>query len=792
MAYSDTSAPDADEMKLGDAELLSILKAEKLNSVGFENGTELEKKRRKALEYSKGEMNDVPSLPNRSKAVSTDVADAIETVLPDLIEIFTGGEDVASFDPQGQEDEEAAKLEMEYVQYVAFRKLNGWRLLYTAIKDALQVDTGIIETWWADEEKTDEQTFEGITAPQLMMLEQDGYEIVEKKSLGPAVDGIELFSVKAMMSYDAGCIKSANIDPNNLSVAPDTINIADATYCVVRSYPRAQSLIDQGFDPKLVAKLPDYPNKGDEQTELSRDLASENDATAGGASNKLLRTVQVLKHWVRIDANEDGKTELWRIQTDDQCSIILDKRQVNRIGLAVGTPFIQTHRFYGQSLADKLTEIQKIKTALVRMMLDSGYFAMNQRVEIAKDLASEETVDDVLRNEPGMPIRVQKPGAVTAIQAGQLGFDVQTALEYVSTMAEQRSGIVRNAQGLNPDTLHDTAKGAMALMSMAQKRVRMIARVLAETLVKDWYLNIHALSRTHNARREKIRLHGKAPVDIDPSTFGERADMVIEVGVGSGGREMELMVIEKMLGFQSQVIQMQGGLNGPIVTAPNGYELLKRFTERAGFKSPELFWTDPATAPPEDPKPDPEMLKAQADAQAAEQKAQAAMMKAQADAAKMELERQKMAMENEWVKLEAQKTVYEGRASQQEAELRAQETAARERNDQLKIEMDAQKAAADVQIRMAELEIKKAELALKERELGIKAQIESERMRHEAEMGAAEREARAKEPKPEKPKREKPDRNGEAVGKGLEALAAALSRPKMVARDKDGKVTGIE
>jgi len=664
MAYSDTSAPEAEEMKLGDAELLSILKAEKLNSVGFENGSELvEKKRRKALEYSKGEMNDVPSLPNRSKAVSTDVADAIETVLPDLIEIFTGGEDVASFDAQGEEDEEAAKLEMEYVQYVAFRKLNGWRLLYTAIKDALQVDTGIIETWWADEEKTDEQTFEGITAPQLMMLEQDGYEIIERESLGPAVDGVELFRVKAMMTYDAGCIKSANIDPTNLSVAPDTINIADATYCVVRSYPRAQSLIDQGFDPKLVAKLPDYPNKGDEQTELSRDLASESDATAGGASNKLLRTVQVLKHWVRIDANDDGKTELWRIQTDDQCSIILDKRQVNRIGLAVGTPFIQTHRFYGQSLADKLTEIQKIKTALVRMMLDSGYFAMNQRVEIAKDLASEETVDDVLRNEPGMPIRVQKPGAVTAIQAGQLGFDVQTALEYVSTMAEQRSGIVRNAQGLNPDTLHDTAKGAMALMSMAQKRVRMIARVLAETLVKDWYLNIHALSRTHNTRREKIRLHGKAPVDIDPSTFGERADMVIEVGVGSGGREMELMVMEKMLGFQSQVIQMQGGLNGPIVTAPNGYELLKRFTERAGFKSPELFWTDPSTAPPEQPKPDPAMAKVEADAKAKEaelqmtgqmkaqelevstQAKQAELaMKAQADQQKAETEMQAMQM----------------------------------------------------------------------------------------------------------------------------------------------------
>ena len=94
-------AEKPDDMKLSDADLCSILQAEKQNSVGFENGTDLEKKRRTALEYSKGEMNDVPSLPNRSKATSTDVADAIETVLPDLMEIFTGGEDVASFDPQG-------------------------------------------------------------------------------------------------------------------------------------------------------------------------------------------------------------------------------------------------------------------------------------------------------------------------------------------------------------------------------------------------------------------------------------------------------------------------------------------------------------------------------------------------------------------------------------------------------------------------------------------------------------------------------------------------------------------
>jgi len=796
VAYAD-AAPQ-DEMKLSDTELLSILAAEKQASIGFENSTELDRKRQQSLEYSKGEMKDVPSLPNRSKAVSTDVADAIETVLPDLMEIFTGGEDVASFDPQGEEDEEGAKQETEYVNYVAFRKLGGWKLLYTAIKDALQVDTGIIDTWWADEEKTDEKQFQGITAPQLSMLMENGFVILEKEPVPAGPDGLETYNVKAEQTYDAGCIKSAAVDPSNLSVAPDTVDIADGTYCVVRSFPRAQSLVDQGFEKELVDQLPDYPNRGDEQTERSRDLSGEQDTSNSGAANKHLRTVQVLKHWVRVDGDQDGKTELWCVHTDDQCKVILDKRKVNRVGLAVGTPFIQTHRFYGMSLAEKLVEIQKIKTALVRMMLDSGYFAMNQRLYVAEDKANDNTVPDILRNEPGVPIRGRIEGAVSPIQAGQLGFDVQMALEYVSTMAEQRSGVVRNAQGLNPDTLHDTAKGAMALMSMAQRRVRMIARVLAETLVKGWFLNIHALSRTHNTRQEKVRLRGKW-VDIDPSTFGERADMLIEVGVGSGGKETELVMMDKMFEYIERIVDRQGGLNGPLVMADNVYNLLKRMTERAGFKAPEQFWTDPEEAPPQQPQPDPEMIKVQAEAQAAQVKAQTEMAKLQA--------------ENEWVNIEAQKTAFEARASEQEARIRAAETGAREQNDRLKIELEAQKAQAEIEIKRQELELKKAELGIKQQELGARVQMEADKrthdkemrrfdasasmtetaMQHEHEAGQAEAGA-----EPETEQEAKPDRDEMMLEliRGISEQNAAILRSqsgrRRVVRDETGRVSHVE
>jgi len=84
-------------MKYDDAALLKIVGEERKRSIGFGEGDngELTAAREKALDYHKGVMNDVPSLPNRSKAVDTTVADAIETVLPDVLEILIGGDDIA-------------------------------------------------------------------------------------------------------------------------------------------------------------------------------------------------------------------------------------------------------------------------------------------------------------------------------------------------------------------------------------------------------------------------------------------------------------------------------------------------------------------------------------------------------------------------------------------------------------------------------------------------------------------------------------------------------------------------
>jgi len=740
---------DQDSAKLDDDTILSIIEAEKQQSIGFENGTELERKRRTSLEYSKGEMNDVPSLPNRSKATASDIADAIETVMPDLMEIFTGGEDVATFMPVGDEDEEAAQQETDYVLHVAFQKIRGFLLLYQAIKDALQVDTGIIKTWWQDKEEVKEEKYASITSIQMQMLADNGAEIVSSEPVEPGMPApgmaadpamamapegmmpdsqpVPMFKVVARTKQDKGHIKSASVDPNNLTIASDaTLDLEENVYLALRSFPRAQALVDQGFDPKKVAELTAHTQRNTlDQTELARDVGGESTAVGQDSGNggpdgidgkSMLRVVEIHEHFIRADFDESGKSQLWCVVTDNACKVLLHKKKVDRHGISFGTPFIQAHRFYGMSLAEKLIEVQKIKTALLRMMLDSGYFAMNQRTEVAMDQANEHTIADLMRNEPMSPVRSRNGQAVRPLQAGSLGFDVGMMLEYTSTMAEQRTGVVRNAQGLNPDSLHDTAKGQQALMTMAQKRVKMIARVLAETLIKGWFLDIHALSRKHATRAEKMRLRGRW-VDIDPSEFGARADMTIEVGVGSGGKEMELAGLTKIMEFQKEMIASGIPSFQEMVSPKTVWNAATRFARKVGFKAPEMFFEDP-----EELAKKKEMAKAERAAQGIPEPEEPPSPEAIEAKAKMEFEQMKAGLA---AQQDDKRAAMDVQKFQAEASMRAQSEERAHQLALMKLEQEAEIAKAKI---MAEMTIARERLDKEAALNTLKDQVEAQKM----------------------------------------------------------------
>lgn len=709
MAYDDApdAAPDDTPAKPGlrysDDDILKLVGEERRRSIGFGEGDsgELEAARERALAYYRGDMSkDIASLPNRSSAVSTDIAEAIETALPDIVEIFVGGDDPATFLPVGPEDEERAQQETDFVNHVVFNEANGFLAFYTAFKDALLTRTGLFYWWWEDSEKVREERFEGKTQEELavaqaVVQQQQGAEIEAEQR----EDGLYDIVIRTTQNLGKVCVKA--VPPEDFTIAADAVDLRTATYCAMRDRPRVQDLIARGIDAEKARSLPTY-GVNPEEVAQERDRAGESEANTGDGLDDL-RQVEVRCHYIRLDANGDGQLELYRVLTDAEERIFLEKEEVDAIPFGALTPYLSPHRFYGESVADKLIEIQKIKTTLLRMMLDSGYFALNQRAEVDMSKANEFTISDLLRNEPNMPVRVKQAGAVTPITAGQLNFDIFGAIEHVSVMGEQRTGIVRNAQGLKPDTLHDTAKGALQLMSMAQKRIRFIARIFAETGVKDMFLGVHSLLRTRSTGAAKARLRGKW-TETDPTAWGERKDMVIQVGLGSSGREQDLMAMEKVLEFQQIAIQHQGGWNGPLVTADNVHNAMKRFIMAAGQHAPELFVTDPKEAPPQEPKPDPALAEMQAKMQIEAGKAQ---IQAQADEARAQREHER-----------------EMQRMQIEAKLKARQ-------------QDTDAALRERQV-SRELDLKERQLVA---ELGLKERIALAELNMKAQLGKAEIEA---------------------------------------------------
>jgi hypothetical protein len=157
--------------KMTTAELKATLAAEKADALSAMQASRLSDERTDAMDYYLGDMSrDMPAADGRSRAVSTDVADTVEGMMPALMDIFCSGEEVVEFHPVGEEDVAAAEQETDYVNHVFMQKNPGFLILYSFIKDALLSKVGIVKVWWEEEEREQRETFYGLTDDQFMMI----------------------------------------------------------------------------------------------------------------------------------------------------------------------------------------------------------------------------------------------------------------------------------------------------------------------------------------------------------------------------------------------------------------------------------------------------------------------------------------------------------------------------------------------------------------------------------------------------------------------------------------------
>jgi hypothetical protein len=160
--------------KMDRLDLKVLVAAEKASALAASTAAQLAEDRARAMDYFLGNMEeDMPVPDGRSRAVSTDVSDTIEGLMPNLMDIFAGSDEVVRFDPVGPEDEEAAQQETDYVNHVFMQQNPGFMVLYSFIKDSLLSKVGIVKVWWEEREEESRETYYDISDDQFMMLVQE-------------------------------------------------------------------------------------------------------------------------------------------------------------------------------------------------------------------------------------------------------------------------------------------------------------------------------------------------------------------------------------------------------------------------------------------------------------------------------------------------------------------------------------------------------------------------------------------------------------------------------------------
>lgn len=148
----------------------TLVGASRQNALAAMSAASLSNERSLAMDYYYGRMIDMKPEPGRSQAVSTDVSDTIEGLMPSLMDIFAGSDEVVRFEPVGPNDEQAAQQETDYVNHVFMQQNPGFMVLYGFIKDALLSKVGIVKVWWDEREEVTQETYYDLTDDQFAFV----------------------------------------------------------------------------------------------------------------------------------------------------------------------------------------------------------------------------------------------------------------------------------------------------------------------------------------------------------------------------------------------------------------------------------------------------------------------------------------------------------------------------------------------------------------------------------------------------------------------------------------------
>ena len=632
--------------KISDIEFQSILRNEIEQALGYHD-TEFSQDRIDAMDYYLGEPFGNEQ-PDRSQVVATEVSDTIETIMPNLMRIFTQSDEYVRFIPTGPEDVAVAEQASDYCNWIINTDNPGFEIVHNWFKDALLLKLGVVKYSWDEIVDVEVEEYEGLTDQEVTALiiddsvevtEQDERVIGEPQTMpdGTVVSAPVVYDVKIRRTDKSGRVNIENVPPEEFLISKRAKSLRDASFVSHRTTMTVSDLVSMGYDQDEVEQYAGYTDLDttEERTSRFEDLESGSEFDS---KDPTMREVLVAESYIKADYDGDGVAELRRVVTVGSGYHILENDECDHVPFAILSPILMPHRAIGRTVAELVMDVQLIKSTLMRQLLDNIYNTNNARVVAVE---GQVNLDDLLTNRPGGVVRARAPGMVQPLQVPEVSGAVFPALEYMDRMKEQRTGVSRQSMGLDADALQSTTATAVAAMqAAAQGKIEMIARVFAETGMKDLFRGILHLVTKYQNQPKIVRLRNQF-VPMDPRQWANGYDIQVNVGLGTGQREQQLSTLFQIATKQEQIIAGMG-MNNPIVTPLEYRNTLAKIAELSGFKDAQEFFADPRNAPPQQPQQQQQDPRIAMEAQKMQAEMQMAQQKAAQD---LQLQKEKMQME---------------------------------------------------------------------------------------------------------------------------------------------------
>ena len=582
----------------------------------------------------------------RSKVMDRSVLEQVEQCMPALARAFLSTENIGIFEPNSPDQEEQAKQATDYVNHVLMRDSDGYRITLDWLRSALITGTSVAKLWWEENEETMDEVYSGLSEAELQQLITDeDVEVLEHSAFG--VTETQLLNeqdamVAALEDQQVEVTHEVKIrhtkrkprlcweavPPEEFLVNKRARSLDEKdhtwTFAAHRQLRTVQSLLDEGYDEDMVMSADTY--NGDYNMLFEQrydDLTTVTDSYSD--TDPKQRRVELCEAYIRCDYDGSGE-KLHRVTCLGGYSntTVLEIEPVNFLPFAELTAIRRPHRLMGYSLADLVKDLQRLKTSLVRGMMDGLYHSLYPRLVTDEQRTD---LDDLLSESPGSIIRVQgnPQTAVLPLNTQWSGSQAFPMLQYIDGQLQRRTGITEMGAGLDANVLQSETARAVDEQSMAARaRIELICRSMAHGGFTRLLMLAYKMLMQHQDHERVVKLRGKTWTAVDPRTWTADLQVRVNTALGTGTKAEQVQKLN-FIAQKQEAIMAQMGIANPLAPLPAYYQSLRKLAEAADLE-PDMFFADPTMAMQQQaqqpPPPSPEQMKMQAEMQVKQKEAQ--------------------------------------------------------------------------------------------------------------------------------------------------------------------------